>query len=195
MDSMGIGVSDSITEYLQHMKIGKIAAMLLAGSGMLFSSCNEKTDTEVPVTSTDWGKEIRAELTGVGGDVTLYAGWQKKEKISGGVRQEELPSGVIESGSTFTNWNFKIVLGEDSHIITIPSGTTIDAERGGINFSFVVDDADYAYIDHIEISSGEQVRTSPIKDNPHWTFQQKYAIWENPGGADLAPSDGQGIWL
>lgn len=50
------------------MKIGKIAAMLLAGSGMLFSSCNEKTDTEVPVTSTDWGKEIRAELTGVGRD-------------------------------------------------------------------------------------------------------------------------------
>lgn len=120
----------------------------------------------------------------------------KEGKISGGVRQEELPSGVIESGSTFTNWNFKIVLGEDSHIITIPQlGTTIDEERGGINFSFVVDDADYAYSDHIEISSGEQVRTSPIKDNPHWTFQQKYAIGENPGGADLAPSDGQGIWL
>ena len=46
------------------MKIAKNAAMLLAVSGVLISSCKERIETEDAFTA--WGKEIRAELTGVG---------------------------------------------------------------------------------------------------------------------------------
>lgn len=48
------------------MRIEKLAAMLLAGSGILFSSCNDRIETETPTASEAWGNEIRAELTGVG---------------------------------------------------------------------------------------------------------------------------------
>ena len=50
------------------MKIEKLAAMLLAGSGILFSSCNDRIETDTPTTPTDWGNELRAELSVVAGE-------------------------------------------------------------------------------------------------------------------------------
>lgn len=50
------------------MRSRKFAALLLAGSGLLFSSCNEKNGPEYPVSSATWGEEFVAELASVRGE-------------------------------------------------------------------------------------------------------------------------------
>lgn len=122
----------------------------------------------------------------VTGDIILYARWQKKERYSEMIKDEEFPY-MLQGESTFINRNLKIVVGPGSSIMSPGQeygGVTVYASIDGLNFSLVADDGGYTYIDHIQISS-DQVHKSGYRDNPHWQFLEKhYAIWENPDGAE-----------
>lgn len=117
-------------------------------------------------------------------DIILYARWQKKERYGEMIKDEEFPL-MLQEESTFINRNLKIVVGRGSSIMNpgLEYGVTVEALTGGINFSLVADDGGYTYIDHIQIYAAE-VHRSGYRDNPHWKFIEKFAIWENPDGAE-----------